>query len=146
VIDEVPDLDMAIVRIPEDMPAQTVRRYLRRWQRSVHPFAVHNITQRSRLVWMKGISLEFQYRYESWVKLASRRPALRVDLTGLASQLCDLETGGGEWIFEGVNEVAPRLFISGSCRSSIDANQFIGMLADWLTSQPAAWDPYNKSE
>jgi hypothetical protein len=144
VIDEVPELDLAIVHIPEDLPARTVRRYLTQWQRSVHPFAVHNVTQCSRIVWLKGESLEVQYRYESWLQLASRRPALRVDLAGLADQLSDLETGGGSWTFEGINEVAPRLRVDGSCRSSIPAEQFLAMLADWLRSQPPAWDPYNR--
>ena len=143
-IDEVPELDLAVVTIPPDMPARAVRRYLTRWQRSVHPFAVHNITQCSRLVWVKGDSLEAQYRYESWVQLASRRTAQRVDLSGLAEQLCDLEAAGGVWQFEGVNEVAPRLRLEGSCRSSIAANEFLRLLGDWLRSQPPAWDPYNR--
>ena len=146
VIDEIPELDLAIVRIPADMPARTVRRYLTCWQRSVHPFALHNITQCSRVVWIKGESLEMQYRYESWVQLASRRPALRVDLADLAKQLCELETAGGEWVFEGVNEVAPRLMLTGSCRSSIAADDFLALLCASLRAQPPAWDPYNKPD
>jgi len=142
VIDEVPELELAIVHIPEDMPVRVVRRYLTRWQRSVHPMAVHNATDCTRLVWLKGDSLEMQYRYESWIQLASRRPARRRDLTGLAEQLSDLETAGGGWIFEGVNEVAPRLKVDGSCRSSIEAERFLELLSDWLRTQPPAWDPY----
>ncbi len=144
VIDEVLELELAVVRIPADMPVRTVRRYLTRWQRSVHPFAVHNITDCTRLVWLKGESIEFQYRYESWIQLASRRPAQRIDLTGLAEQLGNLETGGGQWLFEGVNEVAPRLRHQGSCRSSVSADTFMERLVDWLRTQPPAWDPYNK--
>ena len=146
VIDEVPELELAIVRIPDDMPARTVRRYLIRWQRSVHPFAVHNLTHCTRLVWIKGDSIEFQYRYESWVALASRKPFMRVDLAALAEQLCDLETAGGEWVFEGVNEVAPRLRLKGSCRSSIAAEDFVQRLCAMLESAPPAWDPYNRLE
>jgi hypothetical protein len=146
VIDTLPDLDLSIVWIPDDMPTKTVRRYLHRWQRSVHPFAVHNVTQCSRLMWLKGDSLEFQYRYESWVKLASRRPLLRVDLSDLAARLCDLETGGGQWIFEGVDEVAPRLRVNGSCRSSIAADKFVALVAEHLLSQAPAWDPYTKPD
>jgi hypothetical protein len=145
-IDEIPSLDLAIVRIPEHMPAKTVRRYLMRWQRSVHPFAVHNISQCSRLVWIKGASLEAQYRYESWVELTSRRPPPRIDLTGLAEQLCELETAGGKWIFEGVNEVAPRLRLDGSCVSSVPVEDFLARLYDWLRTEPPAWDPYNKPD
>lgn len=144
VIDEVPDLELAMVHIPDDMPARTVRRYLSRWQRSVHPIAVHNTTECSRLVWIKGDSIEFQYRYESWIQLASRRPARRIDLSGLANQFDDIETAGGSWEFEGVNEVAPRLHLQGSCRSSIGAEEFLARLSDWLRTQPIAWDPYNR--
>jgi hypothetical protein len=144
VIDEVPELDLAIVHIPEDMPVRTVRRYLTRWQRSVHPFAVHNTTQCSRLVWIKGESVEAQYRYESWLQFVSWRPANRVDLAGLALQLDEIETASGSWIFEGVNEVAPRLMLQGSCRSSIAPEDFVARLASWLRSQPVAWDPYNR--
>jgi hypothetical protein len=144
VIDEYPQLDLAVVRIPTDMPVRIVRRYLRKWQRSVHPFAVHNVTDCSRIVWIKGASLEMQYRYESWVQLASRRPLLRVDLSDLASELSDRETAGGEWLFEGVNEVAPRLMLRGSCRSSIAPADFLGHLFAALESAPPAWDPYNQ--
>jgi hypothetical protein len=146
VIDEIPHLDLAIVHVPDDMPVKTVRRYLQKWQRSVHPFAVHNVTQCSRIVWLKGESRELQYRYESWVALASRKPLMRVDLAALAEQLCDLETAGGAWVFEGVNEVAPRLLLKGSCRSSISAEDFVQRLCAMLESAPPAWDPYNRSE
>jgi len=146
VIDELPELDLAIVRIPESMPAKTVRRYLRKWQRSVHPFAVHNITQCSRIVWIKGQSIEMQYRYESWVQLASRRPMLRVDLSDIARQLSDIETAGGEWVFEGVNEVAPRLMLSGSCRSSVSPELFIQYLCRALEKGPPAWNPYKRTD
>jgi hypothetical protein len=145
VIDEIPELDLAIVHIPEDMPVRVVRRYLRKWQRSVHPFAVHNITQCSRIAWLKGQSFELQYRYESWVQMTSRRPLFRVDLTELASQLGEIETAGGEWLFEGVDEVAPRLRLAGSCRSSLSADDFLRRLCDALRSYPPAWDPYTKS-
>lgn len=145
VIDEVPELELAIVRIPEDMPARKVRRYLTRWQRSVHPFAVHNLTHCTRLVWIKGDSIEFQYRYESWIQLASRRPLPRIDMDGLARRLGTLENGGGTWEFEGINEVAPRLHHRGSCRSSISSDSFLELLCDWLRTQPVAWDPHKKA-
>jgi hypothetical protein len=146
VIDEMPELDLAIVHIPEDMPVRTIRRYLRKWQRSVHPFAVNNVTACSRIVWLKGQSFEMQYRYESWVQMASRRPLARRDLTALASQLCQLETAGGEWLFEGVDEVAPRLRLAGSCRSSLTAEDFIQRLCVALRNSPPAWDPYTKPD
>jgi hypothetical protein len=62
----------------------------------------------------------------------------------LAEQLGVLETAGGSWQFEGVNEVAPRLYLQGSCQSSIEPEVFVEHLCEWLRTQPAAWDPYNK--
>ena len=144
VIDELPELDLAIVHIPPDMPARPVRRYLTLWSRSVHPFAVHNVTDCTRIVWAKGESLEMQYRYESWVQITSRRPRRRRNLDSLAAELGQLETAGGEWVFEGVNEVAPRLRVRGSCRSSIPAAEFLERLSHALTTLPPAWDPYNR--
>ena len=146
VIDEILDMDLAIVHVPEDMPVKTVRRYLTKWQRSVHPFAVHNVTQCTRIVWIKGASIEMQYRYESWLQLASRKPLMRVDLAGLAEQLCDIETAGGGWVFEGINEVAPRLHLKESCRSSISSDKFMQLLSSVLRTNPPAWDPYNRPD
>ena len=110
----------------------------------MHPFAVHNVTDCTRIVWLKGASLEMQYRYESWVQITSRRPARRRDLSALATELSNLEAAGGEWIFEGVNEVAPRLRVQGSCRSSVSAEEFLQRLSTALRTLPPAWDPYDR--
>jgi hypothetical protein len=90
--------------------------------------------------------MEAQYRYESWVQLATRQTWLRVDLTGLAEHLNTMETSSGEWQFEGVNAVAPRLQLLGAPESSIDASRFIEELFVCLESQPPAWDPYKRPE
>ena len=37
------------------------------------------------------------YRYESWVQMASRGPALRVDLTALAGESTREDAAGGRW-------------------------------------------------
>ena len=83
-IEERPDLDLAIVRIPDTLGASRVHRFTQSRSVECHPFAIHNQTARSRLLAMKGRSVEFQYRYESWVRMVSTRPALRIDLTALA--------------------------------------------------------------
>jgi hypothetical protein len=145
-IDEINAHDIAIIHIPADLPGRTVRRYLQCWNRPVHPFAVHNQTNCNRLVWLQGRSIEAQYRYESWVELATRRTSLRVDLTGLATRLNTTESSGGKWEFEGVNEVAPRLHLRGAKETTVDAETFIAELGQYLDSEPAAWDPYRKPE
>lgn len=141
-LDEDPQHDLAIVRIPEDIPKRTVRRYLHRWERPVHPFAVHNLTDCSRVLWIHGDTLEFQYRYESWVHLASRRPSLRVDLTGLADRFNELDVGLSRWHFDGIDQVAPRLRRVEGERSLLDEAGFLEALLRWLDTQPVAWDPY----
>lgn len=145
-IDEIKEHDVAIIHIPADLPARTVRRYLKCWSRPVHPFAVHNQTDCNRLVWLQGRSIEAQYRYESWVELATRRTSLRVDLTALAARLNKFESSRGRWEFEGVNEVAPRLHLRGVRETTIAAETFIAELVHYLDTEPAAWDPYRKPE
>ena len=63
-IEEQPELDLAVVRGPS----------AGEW----HPMAVHTRTVADRLLLVHGPRVEFRYRYESWVQMASRRPALRV--------------------------------------------------------------------
>ncbi len=145
-IDEINEHDIAIIHIPAELPARTVRRYLECWSRPVHPFAVHNQTDCNRLVWLQGRSIEAQYRYESWVELATRRTSLRVDLTALAARLNTTESSRGRWEFEGVNEVAPRLHLRGAHETTIDIETFIEELVQHLNAEPAAWDPYRKPE
>lgn len=67
-IEERPGLDLAVVRIPDDVP-------------EYHPVAVCSRTPCTRLVVIHGKKVELHYRYEGWVQLASRRPAARVDLS-----------------------------------------------------------------
>ncbi len=140
-IEEEPDLDLAIVRIPIDCEPRTVWRYLRREQAAVHPFAIHNATRCARLVRIQGRRVELQYRYESWLQLPSRRPALRVDLAPFCRWLNRREANGA-WIWEDTLELAPRLFMGNGAPSSIEPAAFLRMLRHYLRTLPPAWDPY----
>ena len=71
------------------------------------PGAVHNATDRFRLVYLQGRRYEVQYRYETWVQYTSRRPAGRIDLDDLASQASALETSSAPWLFTGVSAIFP---------------------------------------
>src|SRR5215467_10328186 len=53
-IEERHDLDLAIVRLTEDL--------------TCHPFALHNRTTCSRLLLLQGRQVELRYRYEGWVQ------------------------------------------------------------------------------
>lgn len=142
VIEEEPDLDLAVVRIPEDCRPRTVWRYLRREQAAVHPFALHNATRCGRIVRIQGRRIEVQYRYESWLQVVSRRPALRVDLTPFCRWLNRHETNG-VWVWEDTLEIAPRLMLTNGAPSSIVPATFLRELRRFLRMLPPAWDPHH---
>jgi len=129
-IEEQHDLDLAIVRLPEDLTR-------------CHPFALHNRTTCSRLLLLQGRRVELQYRYESWVQLASRKPAPRVDLSQLASELNRDETTEGRWVFDGVEQITPRLHIEGSAHTSAPLDAIVKRVEHHLRTGQPAWDPYD---
>lgn len=139
---ENPALDLAVVRIPPYLRRRTVRRYLADEPAVVHPFAINSATQRSRILRVQGAHYEFEYRYESWVQLATRRVPLRVQLEGLATRLDHLEGGPG-WIAEDPTGTAPRLFRPDHSPSRLSLDTFLLELEAALTSAPVAWDPYD---
>jgi hypothetical protein len=144
-IQEIPEHDLAVIRIPQATPIRTVRRHLERWDRAVHPFAVHNRTTCSRLVWIQDRTIEFQYRYESWVQIVSHRPAPRIDMALLAEKLNVLDNSDS-WIFEGINEVAARLYKPDREATTLDSEHFMTLLIEFLSTEPMAWDPYSPPE
>ena len=119
-IEERPGLDLALVRIPDDLTSQRVHRFTQPRLTECHPFALHNRTGCSRLLVLHGHRAELQYRYEGWVQMASRRPALRVDLSPLADELTLAETAGGRWVFDGVEQITPKLHL-GRERRDVDS-------------------------
>lgn len=142
VIEEEPGLDLAIVRLPSGLEPRTVRRYLRRESHAVHPFAIHSATRCGRLVRLCDGRIEFQYRYDSWLQLPSRRPAMRVDLAPLARALNRRERNG-TWAWEDTLELTPRLFMPNGAPSSISPEAFLRELRTALATLPVAWDPYD---
>lgn len=143
VLEELPELDLAIVTIPAGLAPRKARRYLRTEPAPVHPFAIHNRTSCTRILRLQGARYEFQYRYETWVQLASRRPPLRRDLRGLRDRLNQLETGGARWRLEPADEVAPRLWLREGPDSALPPERFIAELTAALASAPVAWDPFD---
>ncbi|MGH9147856.1 MAG: DUF6687 family protein, partial [Vicinamibacterales bacterium] len=86
---------------------------------------------------------ELQYRYEGWVQMVSRRPALRVDLTNLAAELNQLEQSQGRWVFDGVDQITPRLHLEGSLNTSISSDVILLRVEEHLRVGAPAWDPYD---
>lgn len=142
-IEERPDLDLAVVRLPEDLRRQRVHRFTQQRLAECHPFALHNRTACTRLLLLQSRRVELHYRYESWVQLASRRPAPRVDLSDLASELNREETTGGRWVFDGVDHITPRLHLEGSAATSVPLDDIVRRIEHHLRSGRSAWDPYD---
>jgi hypothetical protein len=142
-IDERVDLDLAIVHLPEDSIRQPAHRFTQQRLAECHPFALHNRTERSRLLVLQGQRAELQYRYEGWVQMASRRPAPRVDLSGLASELNGDEETAGRWVFDGVDQITPRLHLTGSAITSIPVDTIVKRVEHHLATGRPAWDPYD---
>jgi hypothetical protein len=127
-IEERPELDLGIVRQPADVP-----RY--------HPFAVHSRTERTRVALIRGGHFELSYRYEGWVQLASRRPALRVDLTNVAEALNRQERDAGRWVAEAVDHIEPRFYFAGSSPVT-RPEQALDAVVEQLRTGAPALDPY----
>ena len=124
VIEEEERADLAILRAP----------------RPLHPMAVYPRTLRTRVLTVTPDgTLALAHRYETWVEYASRELAPRVDLTPLAESLQRRETKPGRWVFEGVEVIMPRLYLTGRlgsapgpAPSSIAAEQLVDDLVAFL--------------
>ena len=126
-LEEQPELDLAVVRGPSAGA----------W----HPMAVHTRTAATRLLLVHGARVEFRYRYESWVQMASRRPALRVDLSALADELTRADGADGRWRFEGVEHITPRMYREGGA-SVLTPEDIRRRLEVALRAGAPAWNPY----
>ena len=142
-IDEQADLDLAVVRLPEELEPQPAHRFTQPRLAECHPFALHNATRCSRLLLLRGSRVELQYRYEGWVQMASRRPSLRVDLTELANELNQSEGSAGRWVFDGVDQITPRLHLDGSDGTSIPPETIVSRVRHHLRTGAPAWNPYD---
>jgi len=144
-IDEDPDLDLAVVHIPEESPDRGGHRFGQMWMKGLHPMAVHNATGCFAVLSVRGRSYEITYRYESWVQYQSRRPRPRADLRPIAAELTAQEPDGVTWIFEGADYLIPRLYLVGATESVTPPEEFQLRLEDSLRTAPLAWDPYTPS-
>ncbi len=143
VIEERPELDLAIVHIPEKLVTVKSDESGIDMDSACHPYAINTSTLCNRILLICGQAFEFRYRYESWVQFISRRPLPRVSLKELVEQLNNLETSGGKWICDEVDQITPGMYLSGSMESSIPKIEYTTKVQDHLAKQPSAWDPYD---
>ncbi len=143
-IEELEDLDLAIITVPEAWAERIVHKFTISVPQAVHPGAVHNATDRFRLLYLQGPHYQLQYRYETWVRYMSRRPPGRIDLTRLAQELSAREPGSVRWVFDGVDAIAPSLHLigAGAGGSAIPPEQFRAEVTQALATGASAWDPY----
>ena len=143
-IEEVPELDLAVVTLPAHAAGGLASRFAGQRRECVHPIALHAATSRTCILThdTRGGRHEVLYRYETWVQLASRRPRARRDLSVLARQASPLEPSGARWTFDGVSAITPRLRLDEAQESGLDPARFRALLEDALRTLPAAWDPY----
>jgi len=141
-IAERPDLDLAVVDVPEHAPDGGGHRFGGDWVAGLHPIAVHNATERLVVATVRGRRYDVELRYESWVQLRSRPLRLRRDLAPLAARLQDEERGDAVWTATAVSVLVPRL-TGGDGDSSIPADRFVALLADHLATAAPAWDPFS---
>ena len=141
-IEEDPERDLAVVRID---PAAAGAAGAGWAGAVVHRAAVHSATPCLRVATVAGDRLEVRFRYETWVRLAGRRPRPRVDLGGLARTLTEAEPDGGVWVFDGAGAITPALRRAGGAPSGLDPERFLALLGaalDDLDRGAPAWDPY----
>jgi hypothetical protein len=141
-IDERRDLDLAVVTVPEHWAARAAHRFTQRWTEAVHPMAVDNATERTRVLLVQGRSYRLELRYETWVMFVSRPVAPRPDLRELARRLDDLETGDARWEAEPPGALTPRLGLVDGRESSLEPARLRLEVERFLATAPAAWDPF----
>jgi hypothetical protein len=130
---EQPDLDLAIVTIPDGRRVPTPPGLPEYADALCHPMAIHNATRMFRVLYCCGHRYEMHYRYETWVHYVSRLHPPRVDLAPLALELSALEGPGVEWTFDGVSEITPRLYLCNAEESRIPLESFKARLLSALS-------------
>jgi len=144
-VEEVPDLDLAVVTVARDRLPKPVRRFTRIDREPLHPVAVHARTERMRVLTVQGRRCDLRFRYETWVQHVSRPLPPRVDLAPLAEELTATETDGGRWRFDGVEHLTPRLRRVDGADTTIDPAELRRRVEEHLRRAPPAWDPFAPS-
>ncbi len=139
-IDEYPEIDLAVVTVPDDWAENAVTRFTSGRSEAVHPAAVNQSTERFRVAVVKGHQYRVEMRYESWVMYRSRTVLARPDLRPLVPQLQAEEAHGAMWRADAPGALTPTMRVDGD--SDLAPPAFVSLLRRFLAAAPAAWDPY----
>lgn len=137
---EEPDLDLAVVRIPDDWHERTVHRFTTTETGAAHPYAVYNATDCFAVLTLGAGAPELRYRYETWVVYCSRRPRPRVDLREVATAFNDQEPEG-RWVFDGLEALSPALRFEGGRPATTDET-FVTAVRATLAASRVTWSPF----
>jgi len=140
---EHPELDLAIVTMPA-LPSRAFHRFGQHREGPLHPMAVHNRTEMTRVAYLEERRFWVELRYESVVQFVSRPILGRPDLEPLAQRLNERESGGGKWEFESIGSLTPRLLLRDADESSLEPVTFVEELLTFLPSAEPAWDPWTE--
>jgi hypothetical protein len=147
-LSERPDLDLAVVAARAGLGAGGMGvewrqhwEFTHRADSPLHPVALYRrIAQRFRVLFLTPPRYELRFRYETWVRLASRRPMLRPDVLPLAERLSAMEPEGQRWNFTGAASLVPRLAPAGP--SALAPEDVLAAVVEELGRARPGWDPY----
>lgn len=131
-IEERPEIDLAIARLPDDgdAPFETEFALL-----GAHQAAIHNRTPLNRVAIIRGDRYAVRYRYETWVRYVSRPTMPRIDLSPLAEELNAQETSDGRWEFDGNDDLTP--WLRSNAGSSLAPDVFLAAVDGFLRRSAA---------
>ena len=129
-IREIPELDLAIVEIDDDEPQRSGHRFAHETFVGIHPMALHNATQRFRLLVLSSARFQFIDRYETWVQYQSRPTLPRIEMATVATALTQLDSV--EWRAGNPAELVPMVSHDGS--SHLDRDTVTDLIVTHLTT------------
>jgi hypothetical protein len=141
-ITEHPQIDLAVVLVPDAWASRSAHRFTVPWSGAVHPMAVNGATTCLRVLTLHGARARLECRYETWVQLVSRPVLPRPDLRDLATVLDDVE-GDARWQADPPGALTPVLSLRDESESTLSPHRLVGEIATWLADAPAAWDPWS---
>ncbi len=130
VITEMPEIDLAIVEISDDEPLTGGHRFAHETFCGLHPMALHNATDRFRILVIAGNHYTYTDRYETWVQFQSRPTLARRNMAALAQRLNQLESG--EWTAGSPDELVPTM--THTRESQLQRQQVVDELVAYLQS------------
>ncbi len=137
-ITEWPELDLAVVTVPDGWAERTTTRFTVGRHDAVHPAAIASRTERMRVAIVQSERHRLECRYETWVMYRSRRLMQRPDLRAVAERLRAADPDAG-WTADPPSALTPRL--SSAAASTLAPDAWLAHVTASLAAAPPVWDP-----